>query len=59
MTTLGERIRPWLKLRPAHLKPTVPAVAEARTGLSMGEHCELMAKEWQIIIIKTNPLIKN
>ncbi|MBJ7535357.1 acetyl-CoA C-acetyltransferase [Rhodomicrobium vannielii ATCC 17100] len=25
-----------------------PAVAEPRTGLSMGQHCELMAKEWQI-----------
>ena len=25
-----------------------PANAEPRTGLSMGQHCELMAKEWQI-----------
>ncbi len=46
--TLGERLRPWLRLRPRHLKPSVPGVAEARTGLSMGEHCELMAKEWRI-----------
>ncbi len=30
------------------LKPQVPGVVEARTGLSMGEHCELMAKQWKI-----------
>jgi acetyl-CoA C-acetyltransferase len=46
--TLGQRISPWLALRPRDLKPSAPAVAEPRTGLSMGEHCELMAKEWGI-----------
>lgn len=45
---LGERLRPWLALRLRHLKPMTPGVAEARTGLSMGEHCELMAQEWSI-----------
>ena len=30
------------------LKPSFPGVAEPRTGKSMGEHCELMAREWQI-----------
>jgi acetyl-CoA C-acetyltransferase len=30
------------------LKPSVPGVTELRTGLSMGEHCEIMAKEWKI-----------
>jgi acetyl-CoA C-acetyltransferase len=30
------------------LKPEFPGVAEPRTGKSMGEHCEAMAKEWQI-----------
>lgn len=30
------------------LRPQVPGVVEPRTGLSMGEHCELMAKEWKI-----------
>ena len=33
---------------PAELAPQPPATAEPRTGLSMGEHCELMAKEWGI-----------
>jgi acetyl-CoA C-acetyltransferase len=43
-----ERIKPWFGLRPGHLKPVVPGIAEPRTGLSMGEHCEEMAKEWKI-----------
>jgi len=46
--SLGRQIKPWLKLRPIDLKPSVPSVTEQRTGLSMGDHCELMAKEWQI-----------
>lgn len=32
----------------AELKPALPGVAEPRTGKSMGEHCELMAREWNI-----------
>ncbi|HXM84073.1 MAG TPA: acetyl-CoA C-acetyltransferase [Burkholderiales bacterium] len=43
-----EKTQPWLRLRPRDLKPSTPGVAEMRTGLSMGEHCELMAKEWGI-----------
>jgi len=46
--TLRERVRPWLRLRPSDLKPSTPGVAEPRTGLSMGQHCELMAQEWHI-----------
>jgi acetyl-CoA C-acetyltransferase len=46
--TLGQRLGPWLGLRPKHFKPVTPGVAEPRTGMSMGEHTELMAKEWQI-----------
>ncbi len=30
------------------LKPEFPGVGEPRTGKSMGEHCEDMAKEWKI-----------
>jgi acetyl-CoA C-acetyltransferase len=36
------------KIRPSDFVPDVPTVNEPRTGLSMGQHCELMAKEWQI-----------
>ena len=42
------RARPWFALRPGHLKPSAPGIAEPRTGMSMGEHCEEMAKEWGI-----------
>jgi acetyl-CoA C-acetyltransferase len=44
----GARLKPWLALRPADLKPQLPAVVEPRTGLSMGQSCELMARTWQI-----------
>ncbi|MDE2307725.1 MAG: acetyl-CoA C-acetyltransferase [Xanthomonadaceae bacterium] len=30
------------------LRPAFPGVAEPRTGMSMGDHCEKMAKEWRI-----------
>ncbi|OZB72765.1 MAG: acetyl-CoA acetyltransferase [Lysobacterales bacterium 13-68-4] len=30
------------------LKPAFPGVAEPRTGMSMGDHCEKMAREWHI-----------
>jgi len=36
------------QLRPSDLAPAAPGIAEPRTGLSMGQHCEEMAKEWQI-----------
>ena len=44
----AQRIAPFLKLRPKHFKPVLPAVVEPRTGLSMGQSTELMAKRWQI-----------
>lgn len=46
--SLGERLKPFLKLRPHHLKPELPRNGEPRTGLSMGEHCERMAQAWRI-----------
>lgn len=46
--SLGERIRPWLRLRPHHFKPVFPAVVEPRTGLSMGESMEITTKQWKI-----------
>ncbi len=33
---------------PGELAPQPPSNGEPRTGLSMGQHCERMAKEWQI-----------
>lgn len=44
----GQRISHFLKVRPWHFKPNAPAIAEPSTGLTMGEHTEIMAKEWKI-----------
>jgi acetyl-CoA C-acetyltransferase len=45
----AQRVRALSKLRPGMLmKPVLPRNGEPRTGLSMGEHCELMAKRWKI-----------
>jgi len=33
---------------PGELAPKPPANSEPRTGLSMGQHCERMAREWQV-----------
>ena len=46
--SLGQRIGPFFGLRPSMFKPVMPGVLEPRTGLSMGEHCEQMAKTWKI-----------
>ena len=46
--TTGDKLKVFLQLRPLHLKPELPRNGEPRTGLSMGEHCELMAQTWQI-----------
>ena len=44
----GQRLRSFKGFSPAELKPVLPANAEPRTGLSMGQHCERMAREWQV-----------
>jgi acetyl-CoA C-acetyltransferase len=36
------------RLRPRQIVPEIPRNAEPRTGLSMGEHCAIMAAEWGI-----------
>lgn len=46
--TFGERLRAFKGFRLRELKPVAPAVGEPRTGKSMGEHCEMMAKTWGI-----------
>jgi acetyl-CoA C-acetyltransferase len=43
-----QRLAPWFDLRPRHFKPVLPAVVEPRTGLSMGQSTEIMAKQWQV-----------
>jgi acetyl-CoA C-acetyltransferase len=46
--SLGARLKPWLGLRPSFFRPVAPAVIEPRTGLSMGQSCEQMARAWAI-----------
>lgn len=42
--SLGDRIRAFASVRPAHLAPITPAIAEPTTGETMGESAEKMAK---------------
>ena len=47
--TFGQKLRAATRgFRLRELKPQVPGVVEPRTGLSMGQHCEKMAREWKI-----------
>ena len=43
-----DKLKAVLQLRPQFLKPAFPRNGEPRTGLSMGQHCELMAQTWHI-----------
>ncbi|QSX79077.1 acetyl-CoA C-acetyltransferase [Agrilutibacter solisilvae] len=46
--TTQDKLRAFKGFHLRELKPDFPGVAEPRTGKSMGEHCEDMAKEWNI-----------
>ncbi|MCP5334153.1 MAG: acetyl-CoA C-acetyltransferase [Oceanospirillaceae bacterium] len=46
--TLGQRVKLLSKIRFRHLAPLIPTNGEPRTGMSMGEHTEITAKEWRI-----------
>ena len=46
--SLGQKLRPWLGLRPRHFRPGLVDVNEPRTKLSMGQSMEITAQEWRI-----------
>jgi acetyl-CoA C-acetyltransferase len=46
--TPGEKLAAFAGFSMGELTPVAPSTQEPRTGLSMGEHCELMAKQWGI-----------
>lgn len=47
--TTGQKLKAFTKgFSFGELAPVAPSVNEPRTGLSMGQHCELMAREWNI-----------
>ncbi len=51
-----DRIRALAKVRPGQLIPETPRNAEPRTGLSMGEHTAIMAREWGITRVAQDEL---
>jgi acetyl-CoA C-acetyltransferase len=42
------RLKALTKIRPQQIVPQIPRNAEPRTGLSMGEHTAIMARDWGI-----------
>jgi acetyl-CoA C-acetyltransferase len=46
--TARQRLQAFKGFSPSELKPVLPANGEPRTGFSMGQHCERMAREWKI-----------
>ncbi|HEX2494705.1 MAG TPA: acetyl-CoA C-acetyltransferase [Steroidobacter sp.] len=55
-SSLGEKIAPWFGLRPKYFRPQLPGMEEPRTGLSMGQSCERMARTWSITREKQDEL---
>jgi acetyl-CoA acyltransferase len=43
--SIGDRVKAFSRIRPSHLKPIAPAIAEPTTGLTMGQSAEKMAQE--------------
>ena len=46
--SFGSKIGVFKGFSPGELAPMPPSVSEPRTGLSMGQHTELMAQQWHI-----------
>lgn len=46
--TFGQKLKAFKGFSPGELTPQPPNNAEPRTGLSMGQHCERMAREWGV-----------
>jgi acetyl-CoA C-acetyltransferase len=46
--TLQQRLKALAGIRPGQLVPEIPRNAEPRTGLAMGDHAAITAKEWEI-----------
>jgi acetyl-CoA C-acetyltransferase len=42
------RVRLLARMRPRQLMPEIPRNAEPRTGLSMGKHCAITARQWGV-----------
>ena len=56
IAAIGDKLKTLAKLKPQHFKPKFPAVMEPQTGLSMGQHTELMVQEWGVTQIEQDQL---
>jgi acetyl-CoA C-acetyltransferase len=50
------KLRALTGFRPGQIVPSIPRNEEPRTGLSMGEHCAIMATEWEIDRVEQDEL---
>ena len=46
--SFGQKLGAFKGFSPSELAPQPPSVAEPRTGLAMGNHCELMAQQFHV-----------
>src|SRR6195952_5836910 len=46
--TMPDRLKALAGIRPGMIAPEIPRNAEPRTGLAMGDHAAITAKEWEI-----------
>ncbi|MGY1915029.1 acetyl-CoA C-acetyltransferase [Blastococcus sp. SYSU DS0973] len=46
--TVQNRLKALARIRPGMIAPEIPRNAEPRTGLAMGDHAAITAKEWEI-----------
>ncbi len=53
---VGAKLKDLKGFRLNELVPLPPSVAEPRTSLSMGQHCELMAQRWRISRVEQDQL---
>ena len=52
----ADRLKALAKVRPGHIVPEIPRNSEPRTGLSMGEHTAIMAKDWSLTRLEQDEL---
>jgi acetyl-CoA C-acetyltransferase len=52
----ADRLKALAKVRPGHIVPEIPRNSEPRTGLSMGEHTAIMAKDWGLTRLEQDEL---
>lgn len=46
--SMQDRLKVWKGMTLSELKPQTPPITEKSTGKTMGQHCEMMVKDWNI-----------